>query len=190
MRWYWIDRYVEFESGRYATAIKTVSLTEDYLHDHFPCVPIMPNPLVIEGMAQTGGLLVAQHSDFQERVILAKLAKARFHFSAVPGDTLTYRMTIDDINKDGAVVSGTSHVGQRLQAEAQMFFVHLPEERAGKALFDPWDLLAMLKLWGVFQVGRDAQGKPLQVPAYLLEAEQQGIINQAPAPSMGEGSGE
>jgi 3-hydroxyacyl-[acyl-carrier-protein] dehydratase len=182
MRWFWIDRYTEFECGRHATAIKTVSLTEEYVHDHFPCVPLMPNPLVIEGMAQTGGLLVAAHSDFLERVILAKLAKARFHFSAVPGDTLTYRMKIEDISKDGAVVSGTSHVEARLQAEVQMFFVHLPEERAGKSLYDPAKLLAMLKVWRVFDVGRDAQGNPLKIPAYLLEAEQRGVHDHAPFP--------
>ncbi len=169
MRWFWIDRYTEFESGQYATAIKNVSLAEDHLHDHFPAAPMMPNPLVIEGMAQTGGLLVAQHSDFVERVVLAKLARATFHFSAVPGDTLTYRMTIDDVHKDGAVVSGTSHVGQRLQAEAQMFFAHLPESRAGKSLFEPEGLLAMLKLLGVFDVGRDRDGNRLEVPSNLLE---------------------
>lgn len=173
MRWFWIDRYTEFASGQYATAIKHVSLAEDHVHDHFPGAPLMPNPLVVEGMAQTGGLLVAQHSDFEERVILAKLAWARFHFSAVPGDTLTYRMAIDDIHKDGAVVSGTSHVGPRLQAEAQMFFVHLPEARAGKNLFDPAGLLTMLRLLGVFEVGRDAQGNRLEVPQYLLHAAAQ-----------------
>ena len=36
MRWYWIDRFIEFESGRYAKAIKNISLAEEYLHDHFP----------------------------------------------------------------------------------------------------------------------------------------------------------
>jgi 3-hydroxyacyl-[acyl-carrier-protein] dehydratase len=170
MRWFWIDRYTEFESGQYATAIKNVTLAEEHLHDHFPGAPMMPNPLVVEGMAQTGGLLVAEHSNFQERVILAKLAKARFHFSAQAGDTLTYRMKIDDVRKDGAVVSGTSHVGHRLQAEAEMLFVHLPESRAGKSLFEPGGLLAMLKQLGVFEVGHDRHGNRLQVPPYLLEA--------------------
>ncbi len=102
MRWFWIDRYTEFESGRRATAIKNVSLAEDHLHDHFPGAPMMPNPLVIEGMAQTAGLLVGEHGQFEERVILAKLVKARFHFSPAPGDTLTYRMNIESLQPDGA----------------------------------------------------------------------------------------
>jgi 3-hydroxyacyl-[acyl-carrier-protein] dehydratase len=168
MRWFWIDRYTEFESGRSATAIKNVSLAEEHLHDHFPGAPVMPNSLVLEGLAQTGGLLVAEHGAFQERVILAKVAKARFYFSATPGDTLCYRAVIDDIHKDGAIVSGSSHVGSRLQAEVQLFFAHLDEERAGKWLFDPASLLAMLKLLGVFEVGRDAHGEPLKIPESLV----------------------
>ncbi len=132
----------------------------------------MPNSLIIEGIAQTGGLLVAEHGGFEERVVLAKVAKAAFHLPALPGDTLTYRATIDDIHKDGAIVSGSSHVGERLQAEVQVFFAHLAEEAAGKSLFDPANLLAMLRLLRVFEVGRDRQGRPLQVPASLLAAEQ------------------
>jgi 3-hydroxyacyl-[acyl-carrier-protein] dehydratase len=171
MRWFWIDRFTEFESGRQATAIKNVSLAEEHLHDHFPGAPVMPNSLIIEGLAQTGGLLVAEQGGFLERVVLAKVAKARFHAAAVPGDTLTYRVTIDDFHKDGAIVSGTSHIGQQLQAEVQVFFAHLNEEAAGKSLFDPAALLAMVKLLGVFDVGRDANGNPLEVPQHLLLAE-------------------
>ena len=168
MRWFWIDRFQEFESGRHAVAVKNVSLAEEHLHDHFPGAPLMPNSLIIEGLAQTGGLLVAEHGGFKERVVLAKIAKARFHFPAVPGDTLVYRATIEDIHKDGAVVSATSHVEGRLQAEVQVFFAHLDEAKAGKSLFDPASLLAMLKLLGVFTVGRDASGAPLTVPPSLL----------------------
>jgi len=169
MRWFWIDRFQEFESGRHAVAVKNVSLAEEHLHDHFPGAPVMPNALIIEGLAQTGGLLVAEHGGFNERVVLAKIAKARFHFPAVPGDTLVYRATIEDIHKDGAVVSATSHVEGRLQAEIQVFFAHLDEATAGKSLFDPASLLAMLKLLGVFAVGRDASGQPLAVPEALAE---------------------
>ena len=133
----------------------------------------MPNALIFEGLAQTGGLLVAEHSGFENRVVLAKVAKARFAFSAVPGDTLTYRVLLEDIHKDGAIVSGTSHVGERLQGEVQLFFAHLDERAAGKSLFDPVSFLAMLKLLGVFEVGRDAQGQALEVPESLALAERE-----------------
>lgn len=165
MRWFWIDRFTEFESGRRATAIKNVSLAEEHLHDHFPGVPVMPNSLIIEGLAQTAGLLVGEHSGFTERVVLAKVSKARFHCHAVPGDTLTYRMQIDDVSKQGAAVSGTSHIGERLQAEVEIFFAHLSEP--GRELFDPGTFRGLLSMLGVFAVGRSANGGPLQVPAHL-----------------------
>ncbi len=97
MRWFWIDRYLEFESGRYAVAIKNVSLAEEHLHDHFPGAPMMPNSLIVEGIAQTGGLLVGEYNQFGKRVVLAKVSRAKFHFPAVPGDTLTYRTQIEEI---------------------------------------------------------------------------------------------
>ena len=75
MRWFWIDRFLEFRSGQYAKAVKNVSLAEDHLHDHFPGYPVMPSSLVVEGLAQTGGLLVGEHSNFEEQGGLAKVPK-------------------------------------------------------------------------------------------------------------------
>lgn len=178
MRWFWIDRFTQFDSGKAATAIKNVSLAEDHLHDHFPGVPIMPNALIVEGLAQTAGLLVGEYSGFESRVVLAKLGQARFYFPAVPGDTLEYRMTIDDIHDQGAIVSGTSQIGGRLQGEVQIVFAHLPETAAGKSLFDRGEFLAMLKLLGVFAVGRDSEGRPLAVPPSLAASQPAG---QAPS---------
>src|SRR6185437_2342298 len=114
MRWIWIDTFIEFESGRRAPAIKNVSLAEEHLHDHFYGAPMMPNSLIIEGLAQTGGLLVGEYNSFEKKVILAKIQKAVFHFPALPGDTLIYSVTLNDISPEGGMISGTSHVGDRL----------------------------------------------------------------------------
>ena len=56
----------------------------------------------------------------------------------------------------------------RLQAEVELCFAHLNESRAGKSLFEPGGLLAMLRQLGVFEIGRDPNGQPLQVPEALL----------------------
>jgi 3-hydroxyacyl-[acyl-carrier-protein] dehydratase len=168
MRWFWIDRFTELTSGQTATAIKTISLSEEQLHDHFPGHPLMPNSLVIEGMAQTGGLLVSEYNGFTERVILAKLARSIFHFHAVPGDVLTYRATIQQIRKDGAMVVVTSHVGGRFQGEAEIFFAHLDKRTDERELFDSFDFLLWLQMLDVFQVGRKADGSKLEVPPHLM----------------------
>jgi 3-hydroxyacyl-[acyl-carrier-protein] dehydratase len=171
MRWFWIDRFTEFESGRRAVAVKNVSLAEDHLHNHFPGQPIMPHSLIIEGIAQTGGLLVAEHADFVGRTVLAKISRARFHGVVRPGDTLTYSTQIEDIHPDGAIVRGVGHVGERLQAEVDLFFANVGEQYAGQSLFDPADFLAMLRLLGVFDVGRRPDGSPVPIPQHLLDAE-------------------
>ena len=170
MRWYWIDRFIEFESGRYAKAIKNVSLAEEHLHDHFPFHPVMPNSLVIEGLAQTGGLLVCEHNQFAEKVILAKVPKAQFYCEAVPGDSLIYSTTIEYIKDEGAMVSATSHKGDQLHAEVEIVFAHLNDPSLA-TLFDPETFLRMMRLLGAYDVGRAADGSPLVPPPQLVQAE-------------------
>jgi len=169
MRWYWIDRFLEFESGRHAKAIKNISLAEEHVHDHFPNYPMIPNSLVIEGLAQTGGLLVCEYNQFSEKVILAKIPKAEFFCEAVPGDTLTYAVTVEYIKAEGAMVSATSHKGDTLHAEAEIVFAHLNDDRTG-SLFDPAVFLRMMRLLGAFDVGHAADGGPLLPPARQVEA--------------------
>jgi len=165
MRWFWFDRYLEFESGKRAVAIKNVSLAEEHLHDHFPGAPTMPNSLIIEGLAQTAGLLVGEAKNFERRVVLAKLSKALFYLPARPGDTLTYRADVQEIREDGALVHCTSHIGDKLQAEAEIFFAYLSGKLAERFLFQPGDLLTWLQILRVFEVGKTADGGPLQMPA-------------------------
>jgi 3-hydroxyacyl-[acyl-carrier-protein] dehydratase len=169
MRWYWIDRFLEFHSGRSATAIKNISLAEDHLHDHFVGRPMMPNSLVIEGLAQTGGLLVCEHGGFAEKVIMAKVPRAEFFLEALPGDTLTYRATIEYVKAEGAMISATSHKGDQLHAEVEIVFAHLSDPRMGK-LFDPATFLYMMRMLGAYDVGRAADGGPLMPPPGLIEA--------------------
>ena len=165
MRWYWIDRFLEFESGRGATAVKNVSLAEEHLHDHFPGSPVMPNALIIEGFAQSGGLLVGEHTGYKANMILGKVPKALFHFPACPGDTLTYHITLTGCSDEGAIVTGTSHVGERLQAEVEVFFANVLEGAAARRLFTPRELIVMMHLLRAYDVGRAADGSPLRPPA-------------------------
>lgn len=173
MRWIWIDRFLEFESGRRARALKNVSLAEDHLHDHFPGYPVMPNSLIVEGVAQTGGLLVGETSNFEEKVILAKVSKAVFHFPAVPGDTLVYTAEINYVKDDGASVSATSMVGDRLQGEFEVLFAHLDDDGRTGSLFEPKNFVFTMKLLGVFDVGRASDGAPLPEPPALAKIREE-----------------
>ena len=86
MRWFLIDKFIEIQKGKYAKAIKNITLGEDHLHDHFPTFPVMPNSLIIESLAQTAGVLAGYSKDFEQNVILSKINKAIFHRMALPGD--------------------------------------------------------------------------------------------------------
>jgi len=169
MRWIWIDKFIEFESGKQAKAIKNLTLAEEHLHDHFPGYPVMPNSLIVEGLAQTGGLLVGEYNSFKEKVVLAKLPTAKFYFPAVPGDTLTYSTVIEYIQEHGAMVKATSHVGDRLQAEMEIVFAHLQDDGRSKNMFEPKNFVFTMKLLGVFDVGRAPDGSRLHEPPGLLK---------------------
>ncbi|HMO85337.1 MAG TPA: 3-hydroxyacyl-ACP dehydratase FabZ family protein [Lacipirellulaceae bacterium] len=172
MRWFWIDRFTEFVSGSHAVAVKGLSLAEDYLHEHFAGYPVMPNSLVIEGVAQAGGLLVSEHYGFSELVVLAKVSKARFTGRLRPGRLLEYRVKADWIRTDSAQVSGTVYDGERVQGEVQLMYARMGEDMAqklGKRLFSPAHLRHWLSLVGVFEVGVKADGTPLRAADYPLD---------------------
>jgi 3-hydroxyacyl-[acyl-carrier-protein] dehydratase len=170
MRWMWIDRFTEFKSGRRAVARKNISMVEEQIDEYSPALPTMPPSLIVEGLAQTAGLLVGEASGFKDRVILAKVAKAVFHRIVRPGDTLTYTAEALDIKPDGAMCHCTSYVGEELQAEVELVFAKL-DNRFPDPIFHPADFLMMIRAFGLYDVGVDADGKPLQVPEHLLEAE-------------------
>src|SRR5579862_5312244 len=107
MRWIWIDKFEKFEVNVAAVAIKNVSLAEEHLHDHVPGFPVMPASLMIEGMAQTAGILVGAARKFQEKVILAKIGKASFTRLVRPGEQLVYSAKIVNVNETGASIEGT-----------------------------------------------------------------------------------
>src|SRR5882724_3009475 len=171
MRWFWIDRFTEFVRGRRAVAIKSVALSEEPLDGYSPGFPVMPASLMIEGMAQTAGLLIGEMEGFAQRVVLAKIGKAVFHRPAVPGDTLRYEATIADVKKDGALASVTGYIGEELVAEVDLMFAFLDERFPSGPLFEPVDFVAMLRAFHMYDVGRTADGQPLELPAFYAEAE-------------------
>lgn len=131
MRWIWIDKFVEFESGARATAIKNVSLAEEHLHDHFPAYPVMPASLIVEGMAQTAGILVGEARDFQEKVILAKVKRARFDREVLPGQQLRYEATIEQVSPEAASTVGKVFADGQPLGEIDIVFSHIDNNLSG-----------------------------------------------------------
>jgi 3-hydroxyacyl-[acyl-carrier-protein] dehydratase len=131
MRWIWIDKFTEFTSRTSATAVKSVTLAEEHLHDLYPGFPIVPHSLIIEGMAQTSGILVGEARNFEEKVILAKIGRATFHRLVRPGETIEYAAKIDQLNEQGAAIAGRVTVAGELVAEIELMFSHIDQNIAG-----------------------------------------------------------
>lgn len=158
MRWIWIDRFVEFESGVQATAVKNVTFAEEHLHDHFPGFPVMPASLMVEGMAQTGGILLGEKNNFEHIVILAKVPKVTFHGWVAPGDTILYKATLLDERDEGGSVECIATVGERTVAEAEIVFVHLDQNDPELGGIDQKNFVFSMNLLSVMDVGKAGDG--------------------------------
>jgi 3-hydroxyacyl-[acyl-carrier-protein] dehydratase len=156
MRWIWIDKFLEFRSGQFARAIKNLTLAEEHLHDHFPGYPVMPASLIIEGLAQTGGILVGEAGGFAEKVVLAKIPRAEFHGVACAGDQLVYEVTLTDLRSEGAVVAAKAFLDGELLAEAEIVFAHLDNSRANQ-IFGPKNFVFTQQLLGVLDLAKAQQ---------------------------------
>jgi 3-hydroxyacyl-[acyl-carrier-protein] dehydratase len=143
MRWLWIDRFLDFQRGKSAQAVKNLSLAEDYFADHFPGYPVMPAALILEGLAQAGGILVGEANNFQEKVVLAKIPWARFEREVLAGEQLIYDVELLHLRPEGGSVHGrvsARAVGDGSVitpvAEAEIFFAHLDKSRSQQLFGD------------------------------------------------------
>ena len=116
-----VDRVLEVEPNRRIVAIKNVTINEPFFQGHFPGQPIMPGVLIIEAMAQTGGILLLNSFQNPEEklVLFMQINNAKFRKQVVPGDQMY--MEIELTNKKSKVVmmSGKTYVNDVLVAEAE-----------------------------------------------------------------------
>ncbi|MBK7404171.1 MAG: beta-hydroxyacyl-ACP dehydratase [Phycisphaerales bacterium] len=151
MRWMWIDRVLELAPRERLVAVKNVSLAEDHLHDHFgaqtdaagrvvrAAQPVMPGSLILEGMAQTAGILVGHAEGFREKVILAKVTRATLERDAFPGMTLRYTARLVQQSPQGASTQGVVELFDHAKpgegyveiGRIDMMFSHLDQNMAG-----------------------------------------------------------
>ena len=135
-----------------------MTLAEEHLHDHFPGTPLVPATLILEGMAQTGGILVADSMDFKTQVVLAKVASADFHFEAIPGDILHFEAVIVEMLPAGSLVRVTSRVGKREQGVAELYFGHLEAGTTIPRLFKHDEMMTWLDNLRIFHVAVEPDG--------------------------------
>ena len=122
-----VDRITKLEKGAYIEAYKNVSISEPVFQGHFPDYPIYPGVMIIEGMAQAGGVLVFESIDnaTQEEIAnkvayFMSIDKAKFRSPVTPGDQLAYKLNV--IKNKGAIwqLDAKAYVDDKLVAEAEL----------------------------------------------------------------------
>lgn len=121
MRFVLIDRITEINPGQSLTAVKNLSLAEEYLADHFPGFPVMPGVLMLEALTQAGAWLVRDMEDFKNSVVVLKKAKMIKYGSFVePGRQLLLKVTLVSHDDREAVFKGEGSIDGQSMVKGQL----------------------------------------------------------------------
>jgi len=118
-----IDRVIRLVPGEEIVALKNVTINEPYFQGHFPETPIMPGVLIVEAMAQAGGVLTIESLSKEKHgrpVYFMGIDKVRFRKPVVPGDQIIFEVRLLKLRSKAAKISGTAAVDQHLVAEAEL----------------------------------------------------------------------
>ncbi|MDT8340267.1 MAG: 3-hydroxyacyl-ACP dehydratase FabZ [Longimicrobiales bacterium] len=117
-----VDRIVGFERGRRIVGIKNVTINEPFFQGHYPGHPIMPGVLIIEAMAQAGGLLLMDFVDDPDDkvVYFMSLDEVKWRCPVVPGDQLVFELELLQFRRGVCRMSGVGRVDGNVVAEARL----------------------------------------------------------------------
>jgi len=120
-----IDRILELEPLKRVTAIKNVSINEPFFEGHFPGYPVMPGVLIIEAMAQAGGVLLLEAVEEPDKklVFFLSIDKVKFRRQVIPGDTLRFELEMIMFRRSTCKMRGKTYVEDTLVAEAELMAV-------------------------------------------------------------------
>lgn len=121
-----VDRILEIEPGKRALGLKNVTINEDFFNGHFPAQAIMPGVLIIEAMAQVGGVLMLSVPEYRNAIpVIARIDNVRFRRPVVPGDALITEVLVSYFRNRVGKVTLEGRVEGEIVAEAEMHFMLL-----------------------------------------------------------------
>lgn len=125
MKFVLIDNIKELVTGQRITAVKSVSLAEEYLGDHFPAFPVLPGVLLLEGLIESATWLVREKQDFANSMVLLESAKnVKYKSFAAPGMQIEYAVTAKSIDENTSSFTGSGICGDEPIVEAKLTLKH------------------------------------------------------------------
>jgi 3-hydroxyacyl-[acyl-carrier-protein] dehydratase len=158
MRWDLIDKFEVLKKGRFSRAVKSFSGDEDFFSENFPGHPLVPETLLLEMIAQAGGVLFGLSLDFKKEVILAKISNASFGKPVPPPCRLSVEARLEEEREEGAWISGAVKAAGQTVAQAKMLLVtfeSLERSFAGKVVFNE----GFLNHFDIYNVAKMSEGK-------------------------------
>ena len=135
MRFILIDKIVSLEEGKRLTAVKSVSLAEEYLGDHFPTFPVLPGVLLLEGLIESASWLVRKTEDFAHSMILLEKARnVKYKSFLAPGSQIEYTVEAKAIDENVSRFSGFGVAGDEKIVEARFGLRHFNLSERNPAL--------------------------------------------------------
>jgi 3-hydroxyacyl-[acyl-carrier-protein] dehydratase len=134
-----IDRIVEFEPTKRLVAIKNVTINEPFFQGHFPGYPIMPGVLVVEAMAQAGGIIMMHElpDRAQKLVVFTGIERAKFRRPVTPGDQLRIEVDVLSFRTRAGRIEGKAYVDGKMTCEATLTCQVVPRSPQTRSPSEP-----------------------------------------------------
>lgn len=158
-----VDRVVEIESGKRIEAVKAVSLSEEYLAEHFPTFPVLPGVFMLECLVEAARWLVHEAQDFAHSLILLNNVKGITYKSFVaPGHLLRVEVTCRQLSEASSDFAGVGFCGQREVVKGRFSLMHasLASRSSGLASADQRILESARQRWALLHAGSRDSAQP------------------------------
>jgi 3-hydroxyacyl-[acyl-carrier-protein] dehydratase len=118
-----VDRVIELEVGKRAVGIKNVTINEHFFQGHFPQYPVMPGVLIVEALAQTGGIALGTMDEYKGRIaFFAGIDNVRFKRQVKPGDTLRLEVELTQLRRSIGTASALATVDGEVACKGDIMF--------------------------------------------------------------------